>query len=82
MNLLHLKNYNRLSNESVNKLIFIYVNTRLLCRATRVKQKEETKAASKIFTEPLTENEDGEDRPLRDGRFYVDTCIQYRKYSD
>ncbi len=53
-----------MSNESVNKLIFIYVNTRSLRRATRVKQREEAKAASKIFAEPLTDKEDVEDTLL------------------
>jgi hypothetical protein len=62
MNLLHSKDSNRMSNGSVNKLIFIYVNTRSLCRATKVKQKEEVKVASKIVIEPLTKKKDVEDR--------------------
>ena len=53
-----------MSNESVNKLIFIYVNTRSLHRARKVKQREEAKATGKIFTEPLTEKEDVEDTLL------------------
>lgn len=61
MNLLHSKNWNRMSNESVNKLIFIYINTRSLRRARKVKQREEAKATSKIFIEPLIEKEDVED---------------------
>lgn len=64
MNLLHSKNRNRMSNESVNKLIFIYVNTRSLRRARKVKQREEAKATGKIFTGPLTEKEDVEDTLL------------------
>jgi hypothetical protein len=50
-----------MSNESVNKLIFIYINTRSLRRARKVKQREEAKATSKIFIEPLIEKEDVED---------------------
>lgn len=61
MNLLHSKNRNRMSNDSVNKLIFIYVNTRSLCRARKSKEKEEAKASGKLFAEPSTEKEDVED---------------------
>ena len=61
MNLLHSKNRNRMSNDSVNKLIFIYVNTRSLRRARKSKEKEEAKASGKLFAEPLTEKEDVED---------------------
>jgi hypothetical protein len=53
-----------MSNESVNKLVFIYVNTRSLRRARKVKQREEAKASGKIFTETLREKEDVEDTLL------------------
>jgi hypothetical protein len=51
-------------NESVNKLIFTYVNTRSLRRARRVEQRESAKAARKIFAEPLIEKEEVEDTLL------------------
>jgi hypothetical protein len=61
MNLLHSKNRNRMLNDSVNKLIFIYVNTWSLHRAKESKEKEEAKANGKLFAELSTEKEDIED---------------------